>query len=467
MAAITVRDTLTEIAERESRPREARERVFTARVLPIRQEEVTPVLSVFGEVRARRTLDLRAPISGRVLELADGVENGASVRAGQRLIRLDPSDARAARDLAVNDLARAEAELADAARALELAALDRAEAEAQADLRERAFERRRTLQERGVATEAAIEEAELAWAAARAAVIARRQAEAQTATRLAQAETNLQRQQIAVAEAERRMQDTEIFAAFDGVLADVAVVEGGVVAGNERLARLIDPDALEVAFRLSTEQYLRLLDADGALIPATGEIALELGGLEITSPARLVRASAAVAEGQSGRIVYAEIDAPRGFRPGDFVIMRVNEPALSGVALLPASAVDADGGVLLLAEGDRLEDGRVERLRQQESMVLVRAPDLEGREVVAVRTPLLGAGIRVRPQRDIIPGAAVISEAPEMVAIDPARRAALIERVAANTQLPEQVRTRILAQLEQDQVPAQLLDRLEAGQRGG
>jgi hypothetical protein len=60
-----------------------------------------------------------------------------------------------------------------------------------------------------------------------------------------------------------------------------------VVAGNERLARLIDPDALEVAFRLSTEQYLRLLDADGALIPATGEIALELGGLEITSPARL------------------------------------------------------------------------------------------------------------------------------------------------------------------------------------
>jgi hypothetical protein len=118
---------------------------------------------------------------------------------------------------------------------------------------------------------------------------------------------------------------------------------------------------------------------------------------------------------------------------------------------------------------DRLEDGAGGTLSaSRKPWCWCARPDLEGREIVALRTPLLGAGIRVRPQRDIIPGAAaVISDAPEMVALDPARRAELMAQVAANTQMPEQVRSRILAQLEQDQVPAQLLDRLASRAAGG
>jgi hypothetical protein len=54
-----------------------------------------------------------------------------------------------------------------------------------------------------------------------------------------------------------------------------------------------------------------------------------------------------------------------------------------------------------------------------------------------------------------------------MVELDPARRAALVARIEANTMMPDAVRTRILAQLEQERVPAQLLERLESGGRGG
>ncbi|MEZ5752255.1 MAG: hypothetical protein R3D60_09920 [Paracoccaceae bacterium] len=53
-----------------------------------------------------------------------------------------------------------------------------------------------------------------------------------------------------------------------------------------------------------------------------------------------------------------------------------------------------------------------------------------------------------------------------MITLDPERRAALIARVSGNSFMPENVRTRILAQLEQEQVPARLLERLEQG-RGG
>lgn len=471
LAAGTIRDALEERAARSATRGFERERIFAARVVELRTGTVTPVLSAFGEVRARRELELRAPLPGRVLEIAPGVASGASVRAGQWLLRLDPADAEAARDIARTELSRGEAELRDAETALELAGLDRAEAQAQAELRQRAFERRQTLLERGVGTEAGIEEAELAFAAARAAVIARRQAEAQAEARRASARTALERQRIALDEAERRLDDTEITAAFDGVLADFSLVAGRLVSGNERLGQVIDPDALEVSFRLSTAQYLRLLDPSGALMPAPGAVALDMGGVEITSPVVLDRSNPLVGEGQSGRLVFAELAAPRGFRPGDFVTVRITEPPLEGVASLPATAVDADGGILVLAEGDRLETGTVEVLRRQGDRVLVRAAGFEGREVVAARTPLLGAGIRVRPLRDdasLEPDdAAEAPRAPGLVTLDPERRAALIARVEGNARMPEPVRTRILAQLREDAVPAQLLERLESGRQGG
>ena len=53
-------------------------------------------------------------------------------------------------------------------------------------------------------------------------------------------------------------------------------------------------------------------------------------------------------------IAVVTLDAPRGFRPGDFVALGVTEPAIDGVARLPASAVDATGTVLVVGEGERL-----------------------------------------------------------------------------------------------------------------
>jgi len=65
------------------------------------------------------------------------------------------------------------------------------------------------------------------------------------------AETSLSRSRIARNEAERRLAETGLHAEFTGTLGEVSVVEGGLVQANERVARLVDPDALEVAFRVS------------------------------------------------------------------------------------------------------------------------------------------------------------------------------------------------------------------------
>jgi multidrug efflux pump subunit AcrA (membrane-fusion protein) len=438
----------------------ARERVFTVRALTVTPGEVTPTLSAFGEVRTRRSLELRAPVSGRVLEVSPGFEDGAEVREGQLLLRIDPSDAEAALALAQSDLARAQAELRDATRALDLAGEDVAAAQAQLDLRARALERRQGLADRGISTEAALEEAELALSSARQAWVGRRQAEAQAIARRDQAETALERQFISLAEAERRLSDTRVYASFSGTLADVSSVEGGIVSSNEQLGRIIDPTSLEVAARVSTAQYLRLIDETGQLQSSEAEVVLEVAGFEITSPGRLVRASATVAQGQSGRQLFVELVAPRGFRPGDFVTVRLQEPALQDVALLPATAVNPAGNVLVINDDNRLSAQPVTVLRRQGDNVLIAARALAGLEIVREIGPSLGAGILVRPQRETATGEVVI-DAPEMVTLDPERRARLIAQVESNTRMPEPVRARMIAQLSEDEVPASMLERLE------
>ncbi|MEM9755695.1 MAG: HlyD family efflux transporter periplasmic adaptor subunit, partial [Pseudomonadota bacterium] len=319
MAGTTIRSALQASLSDEDRARGGRERVFSAEVVAVQPQTVAPMLTAFGEIRSVRTLELRAPAGGAVVEIAEDFEDGGAVSAGQLLLRVDPAEAEAALATAAADLREAEAELADANRALVLAGEDRAAAEAQADLRARALDRQRDLLDRGVGSAAAVEEAELAAASAVQSVVSRRQAEAQAQTRLDLAGTGLERRQIALAQAQRDLAETELRAAFDGVLADVAVVEGRLVTQNEQLARLIDDDALEVAFRISTAQYARLLTPDGDLPEARVTVVLDVLGVDVTAEGVLTRESGAVGEGQSGRLLFARLEAPRGFRVGDFV----------------------------------------------------------------------------------------------------------------------------------------------------
>ncbi|MDO9524999.1 MAG: HlyD family efflux transporter periplasmic adaptor subunit, partial [Gemmobacter sp.] len=455
----------------------ARERVFAATVVPFQLKAVTPELTVFGEVRSRRTLDLRAPRAGTVVTLAEGFEDGAPVAAGQVLVRLDPSDAIAARDLMLADQTDAVAEARDAARALELAHDELAAAQAQAALRAQALTRQRSLLERGAGSDAAVETAALAGSAADQAVLSRRQAVAQAETRVEKAAATRARLIITLAEAERAIRETELVAGFAGLLSEVVAIEGGIVSQNERLARLVDPAALEVTFRLSTEQFRRLVTPDGDLIDTPVTVVLDVPGAEIVTSGHLTRVGAAVGEGQTGRLIYATLDAAGGFRPGDFVTVHVQEPVLEQVAVLPATALGSGDTLLVLGADDRLEEVAVELLRRQGDLVILRADGLGGREVVAERTAQLGGGLRIRPIRpeasaagsasqDIASTAEQPSAAAGLIDLTPERRAALIAYVEANTRMPNEAKVRILAQLSQPQVPAQVISRLESRMGG-
>ncbi len=455
---------------KEGHQRPARERVFVVNVERFEPGSIEPELTTFGELRSRRALEIRAPASGTIVELAENFEEGGHVRQGALLLQVDPADAEARVGQARIDLSEAEAELRDAERSLALAREEVVAAQEQWDLRSKALGRQRDLQGRGVGTEAAVETAELAAASANQALVSRKGSLASAEARLDQAGTRLERQKITLAEAERSLADTKIFAAFDGTLSGVSLVQGGLVNANERLAQLIDPEALEVTFRLSAAQYARILDEQGRLLGLPVVVSLDVLGVDLRAQGRVSRESAAVGEGQTGRLIFASLDAPKGFRPGDFVTVRMTEPALENVALLPATAVDAAQTVLVVGEDDRLESAPAEVMRRQGDDVIVRAAHLVGRQIVTERSPLLGTGIKVRvlTPRDggaAAPAAGAAAE-DEMVELTPDRRAAIIAFVEANNRMPKDVKARILGQLSQPKVPAGVVKRIE-GRMGG
>ncbi len=445
----------------EPEARTPRERIFSVNVVQAVSGTEVPILESFGAIQSRRQLELRAAVAGRVIELASGFEDGGEVQAGQVLIRLDRADAMAEVSRAKSAILDAETEGRDAARALDLARDEQAAAQEQAALREGAFQRQSDLADRGVGTATATETAELAASSARQAVLARRQIVTQTEARIDQATSLLSRLQIALADAERRLEETTIVAPFDGTLSDPSVVEGRLVSANERLADLIDTTDLEVSFRVSTAQYARLIDDNGALIKADVVASLDVAGLDLEATGQITRASAAAGEGASGRLIFASLTQAPGFKPGDFVTVRIREPELTAVIRLPSSALDAQGRVLVLDADNRLETETVVVLRRVGDEILVRG-NIVGRDVVESRSPLLGAGIAVKPLR---PGVTAPTD-PAMVELTEERRAQLVAIVEANTGMPEAAKARVLAQLSQTQVPAQMIERIESRMGG-
>jgi len=239
-AGAMVRDAVEARMARDPGTPPARERIFAVPVQLATPETIVPTLSAYGQVQARRSLELRAAVSGQVIEIAPEMVEGGEVAAGQVLLRIDPANAEDALARAQADLADAEAETRDAARGLTLARADQAAAEEQAALRTRAFQRQKDLSARGVGTEAATEAAELAASSSRQAALSRSQAVAQAEARVDQAATRLSRVKIALAESERRLADTTVTAPFAGTLSGVTLVEGRLVTQNERLAALVD-----------------------------------------------------------------------------------------------------------------------------------------------------------------------------------------------------------------------------------
>jgi multidrug efflux pump subunit AcrA (membrane-fusion protein) len=446
--------------------RAAAERSFAVPVAVLERETLTPRIETYGVVRSWRTLELRAPVPGRIVEIAPRFRDGAEAREGDLLVRIDPADYEAAVADAEAAVEEAQADAREARQAVISAQIELSAAETQRDLRAATLDRQRGLAERGVASTVAVDEAELALAAAEQSVASRGQAVVTAELRVDRADLSVRRAGLSLEEAARALGDTRIVAPFDGLLTDVTATLGEIAAVNEPLGALIDPAALEVAFRVTDAEFSRLLGDDGALRPLPVTVRLPLGEGAVEATAVLDRAGAVIGEGRTGRELFARLNAADRLwlRPDAFVSVSLREPPLHDVAAIPAAASTGDGRILLLEDG-RLREVSVAILRRSgDSLIVGDAPF--GATYVTARSPQLGPGLKARPL-GAAAGGNIRGSGGETVALDPKRRSALIAHVRADPALTGARRAELLEMLNRPEPPRALVERLEAGMEQG
>lgn len=202
--------------------------VVTRGAVPVVEEAV-------GTVRSRNTVAVAAQVIARILDLS--AREGASVRAGDVLVRLDDREFQARLDQAKKALSAAEASRSRA---------DQAKAQAEARLAQTSarWERQRKLRESGVTTTEQAEAAETDFLLARAGT-----ADADAA--IASADALREQAQQVVREAEVALGYTRIPAPFDGVVVERNAEPGDLASPGRVLLVLLDPAVpqLEAAVR--------------------------------------------------------------------------------------------------------------------------------------------------------------------------------------------------------------------------
>ena len=222
--------------------------------------DIVQTVVVSGRVESPRRVDIGSQVTGTVVEVP--VDEGQSVRAGQLLVRLDDSEARAALEQARYAVTQAEARIAQLhVTTAPVAQQALRQAEASLDNAERALQRNRELFARGFIGQAGLDDAQKArdiaesqWQSARVQAASARPGG--TDDVLAQAALAQARASLKSAQAHLELMTIE--APADGVLISRSVERGNVAQPGKTLMVLSPAGATQLVVPVD-EKNLNLL----------------------------------------------------------------------------------------------------------------------------------------------------------------------------------------------------------------
>ena len=381
-----------------SRPE--REQVYVVRSVEASIGDQRPIISLYGEIVAARTVELRALVAGKIVNVSDNLQAGAPVDAGDSLVEID-------RFAYEGALVEARANLAEArARLIELeggVTLERANvefAQEQLSFAERDLERGQQLLARGSATERTIDDRGLIVSQRRQQLDQRRSALAVEEARVEQQKATIARLDWKLQEAEQALADTTLAAPFDAVVRTEGAEVGRLVNVNDVVAVLYDRDALEARFTLSDNQYGRLLDETGKLFGRKVEVIWYIGNEPVTFTGQIVRVGADVASERGGVDVFARIEAGDTevpLRPGAFVELRIPDRLYERAVRLPETAIYGGKHVYAIVD-DRLERRDVDVIAYEGSDVIVQGDIADGERILRTQISQIGNGLLVREE---------------------------------------------------------------------
>jgi RND family efflux transporter MFP subunit len=392
--------------------REASEQSYAVAVIRANNEIYPVQITAYGETLARQRIDLRALVSGEIVDVHPDLQEGAFLPEGARLLTIDPFTYEGALVEAQSALQEAQARKDELQAQIdsEEAALTRARE--QVALAERDLERAQALLQTRALSERQVDDRRLVLSQRQSAVEARQSALQVAKARLDQQNALLERLSWQVRQAERNLANTTLLAPFDVIVRSESVAPGRLVNTNDVVASLYNPASLQVRFTLSDDQ-LRMWNTlsgqeAGELIGHRLDIISSVNDDQRVWQADITRLGADIDRASGGLAVFAQIkqaDSDRSFlaeewpRPGTFVtaILQRNLPQ-PGVRLPETALYEAHGPQphVFVVDNNRLQRQPVQIIARQGQTVFVSGLQ-DGQTVNITAFVEAGDGVLVTP----------------------------------------------------------------------
>ena len=339
--------------------------IWTVKDILVTNQDAQPVETAYGTVEASRVADIRFSVQGEVNWISPALRNGAKVKKGDELVRLDTTRYQLALDELLAQIAGEQAQSASL--------------EKQLSLREKTLSRTKRMAEQNVVSDANLDEAELAVAVTESQLIA-------SQSRIAQ---------LRVAERARRkdIADSRLSAPFTGTLSQVNIGLGQIASSSVAIARITDQSQLEVPFVAKAEIYANAPQ----LLGQTVDVTWQSGARDVAvAKAYIARTNAQLDKIDGGGRLYAELIDPEtsGIRPGAFVKIAFIGRSFNNVATIPEEALFG-GDIVYMNENGTARAKPVEVVWRAPGEVYVRGLE-DGTRLIATRLPGIGDGVKVR-----------------------------------------------------------------------
>ena len=296
------------------------EKSWPVSVIEAQYGDIQPTVALFGEVITSRRSELRALVGGQVIKVGDNFKEGAVVKKGDLLLRIDDFEYR-------NSVIEETAKL---------------------DVMTRDFERADELFKQGSISEQFRDNALL----------------------------EKTQQELVLSESEKDLRDTELFAPFDGVINDVQATLGKQVSTfNDKIGEIIDIKNMEVRFSISKSQYGRLLEDESEILGRAIEVRWTVGQKDLIFDASISRVGAEITSNTGGVNIFATIEMDKEqetpLRPGAFVRLRMPDKTYVSVIRIPETAVFNDEYIYIVKD-QRLKKVGIAISGYDQSKVLIK-----------------------------------------------------------------------------------------------
>ncbi len=333
------------------------ERALTVRIITATEMPVARAWRGYGTARALNSANVASQVSGQVVERPATIDAGASVEAGDLLVRIDAAEFQE-RLVAANELIRAlEAQL----ESLDVERLSLEDnvrlSEEAVELSNRELARARDAMQRGAATQNEIERLERELTVLNRLSVDLRQRRDQIPIRRQEIESQIRQQRAQARLAEIDVERARIAAPISGVLQTVEAHVGDWLGVGAPVARIVDLSHIEAPMRMpvSASEDLRVGD--------TMDLASD-GPSEIHKSARITRIAPEADPGNRTLTVFAEYEQSGGadeigrLLPGQFLVGTAQSRHLVDRIIVPRHAVVSDHVAIMNDEG-RVETRRV------------------------------------------------------------------------------------------------------------